>query len=106
MLFYKGCPKLVRGDKGTENAVIAYLQPFLRRKCSDVFSGEESFRYGRSTGNQVLNNTLHNSNINITVHITYHVFYNWTENRIMVVSASKVVYRLVDRSFQSMLNDD
>ncbi len=48
-----GCPKIVRCDKGTENSVISYLHPFLRRNSNDVFSGENSFRYGRSTSNQV-----------------------------------------------------
>ncbi len=52
-MFLTGCPKIIRCDRGTENSVVAYLQPFLRRNCSDIFSGENSFRYGRSTSNQV-----------------------------------------------------
>ena len=39
-------PKLIRCDCGTENSVIAYLQPFL---CKN----SKSFRYGTSIANQV-----------------------------------------------------
>ncbi len=28
-----GCPKIVRADKGTENAKIAFMQPFLGIKA-------------------------------------------------------------------------
>lgn len=41
-----GAPKLVRCDCGTENSVIAYLQPFLTEDFA-------SFRYGTSVSNQV-----------------------------------------------------
>ena len=47
-----GCPKVVRADRGTENAKIAFMQPFLRHQCSDDFA-RNSFRYGRSVSNQV-----------------------------------------------------
>ena len=45
-----GCPRIVRGDRGTENSRIAYLQPFLRRNGSGA---DNSFQYGRSASNQV-----------------------------------------------------
>ena len=48
-----GCPKLLRCDMGSENANIAFIQPFIRRNHSDARSGSGSFRYGKSTTNQV-----------------------------------------------------
>lgn len=51
---FVGCPTLLRTDRGTENANVAFLQPFLRRDGEDSFAGEKSFMYGRSTSNQVL----------------------------------------------------
>ena len=45
-----GCPRIVRGDRGTENSRIAYLQPFLRRNGEGA---DNSFQYGRSASNQV-----------------------------------------------------
>ena len=53
-LFCKGTPRLLRSDCGTENVNLAFIQPYLRRNCSDCFAGYESFRYGKSTTNQVL----------------------------------------------------
>lgn len=50
-----GTPTLVRADKGTENARVAYLQPFLRRNDTDTLAGNASFRYGKSVNNQVGN---------------------------------------------------
>ena len=44
--FPPGCPRIIRTDRGTENARVAYLQPFLRRHG-------HSFQYGRSASNQV-----------------------------------------------------
>lgn len=39
-----GCPKIVRADKGTENAKVSFLQPFLRYQSTDGDeSGENSF---------------------------------------------------------------
>ena len=43
-----GTPKLVRCDCGTENIVLAYLQPFLSREVNS-----KSFCYGSSVSNQV-----------------------------------------------------
>lgn len=42
---------MVRADKGTENAKVSFLQPFLRYQGTghDV----NSFHYGRSVNNQV-----------------------------------------------------
>lgn len=48
----RGCPVLVRADKGTENARVAFLQPFLRRDGTDSLAGVNSFRYGKSVNNQ------------------------------------------------------
>ena len=45
----------MRTDRGTENSIIAFLQPTLRHTHSDTFAREKSFQYGRSTANQVLN---------------------------------------------------
>ena len=43
---------------GSENAHIAFLQPFLRHNVSDCFGGEHSFRYGKSVSNQVTGSLL------------------------------------------------
>lgn len=48
----RGCPKIVRGDRGTENTVLCDSQRFLRRHGTDSFAGEKSFIYGRSVCNQ------------------------------------------------------
>ena len=42
--------KLVRADRGTENARVAFLQ---QRNGTDTFSGADSFCYGKSVHNQV-----------------------------------------------------
>ena len=51
----KGCPKIVRADKGTENAKVSFLHPFLRHQSTNGAnnSAENTFRYGRSVNNQV-----------------------------------------------------
>lgn len=48
-----GVPTILRTDRGTENCNIAFIHPTLRSQHSDHFAGEKSFRYGRSTSNQV-----------------------------------------------------
>ena len=53
IIYYLGCPKVLRADRGTENTNVAFLQPFLRDNGGDDFAGEKSFMYGRSTSNQV-----------------------------------------------------
>lgn len=45
---------VLRTDRGTENAIIAFVQPTLRSQHSDVFAAEKSFRYGKSSSNQVI----------------------------------------------------
>ena len=45
---------IVRTDRGSENAKIAFMQPFLRRHGTDSLSGLKSFRYGKSVHNQVI----------------------------------------------------
>ena len=49
-----GCLKIVRADKGTENAKISFLQPFLRYQGTNGRDNlpENTFRYGRSVNNQ------------------------------------------------------
>ncbi len=48
-----GIPTVLRVDRGTENSIIAFVHPTLRSIHTDNFAGENSFRYGRSTSNQV-----------------------------------------------------
>lgn len=55
-VLYLQCPKILRSDKGTENAKVAYLQPFLRRHGQDQLAGNQSVQYGRSASNQVIYN--------------------------------------------------
>lgn len=43
---------MLRCDRGSENAKVAYIQPFLRRHGTDPQSGSKSFQYGRSVSNQ------------------------------------------------------
>lgn len=38
-----GCPRVVRGDCGTENIHIAAVQRFLRRHCQDNLAGNRAF---------------------------------------------------------------
>jgi hypothetical protein len=45
-------PKILRADRGTENSLLSGIQPTLRDKHNDSFSGSKSFMYGRSTANQ------------------------------------------------------
>ena len=48
-----GCPKILRTDPGTENSIVAVVQPALRHNGSDNFAGSNSHRYGKSPSNQV-----------------------------------------------------
>ena len=48
----KGVPRILRGDRGTENVNVAGLQRFFRRDSSDDMVGNKSFLYGRSVSNQ------------------------------------------------------
>ena len=47
-----GLPRLVHTDRGTENAKVAYLQPFLIR-YNIMIAGTRSFQYAKSVSNQV-----------------------------------------------------
>lgn len=47
-----GTPLICRGDRGTENGMVAAMQRFFRRDGIDEFSQEKSFLYGRSVSNQ------------------------------------------------------
>ena len=50
---FTGCPQVLRTDAGTENCLLAMIQPMLRHEHNDPFSNERSHIYGRSTSNQV-----------------------------------------------------
>ena len=50
---YEGCPSILRTDAGTENSMLSVIQPIFRHNNTDEFAQERSFRYGRSTSNQV-----------------------------------------------------
>ena len=47
-----GCPRLVRGDAGTENIYVRDIQRFLRLDNDDAMAGYNSYMEGRSTANQ------------------------------------------------------
>ena len=46
------CPRLLRCDRGSENAKLSVLQPFFRYNDTDSLSGMKSFMYGKSASNQ------------------------------------------------------
>ena len=48
---FGGCPKIVRGDRGTENVKVRDFQHFLRRNIHDG-SDVDSYIEGASTANQ------------------------------------------------------
>ena len=48
-----GCPRIVRADHGTENALVAEMQIAFRFNHTDSLAGEKSFLYGPSTANIV-----------------------------------------------------
>ena len=48
----KGVPRILRGDRGTENVNVAGLQRFFRRNSLDNMAGNKSFLYGRSVSKQ------------------------------------------------------
>ena len=52
LLQLKVVPCLIRTDRGTENVHIEKIQKFLRRNGGDMLAAENSFIYGKSTGNQ------------------------------------------------------
>lgn len=43
----------MRTDLGSENSIIAFIQPTLRHTHTDDLSGIRSHRYGKSITNQV-----------------------------------------------------
>ena len=45
-------PRVVRGDRGTENVIVCGIQRFFRRNHTDSQSKDKSFIYGHSTANQ------------------------------------------------------
>ena len=48
----KPIPRVVRGDRGTENVIVCGIQRFFRKNHTNCQSKEKSFIYGYSTGNQ------------------------------------------------------
>ena len=48
-----GCPRVVRGDCGTENIHIAAVQRFLRRHCQNNLAGKKCVLYGKSVGSRL-----------------------------------------------------
>ena len=50
---HSGCPRLLQADKGTENALISFIQPTFHHAHQDSMSGIRSFQYGRYTANLV-----------------------------------------------------
>ena len=44
---------MVRTDFGTENSLLALIQPILRHNHTDAAAGGKSFVYGKSIHNQV-----------------------------------------------------
>ena len=48
----RGCPKIVRADRGTENGHVEHFQTFLREDNVNPNINERCFQYGRSTANQ------------------------------------------------------
>ena len=48
-----GCPRVVRGDCGTENCIVAKVQIAFRMHHTDDLAGIRSFFYGPSTANIV-----------------------------------------------------
>lgn len=45
-------PCVVRADRGNENVHVKRIQTYFRSMQDDILSGEDSFQYGKSTGNQ------------------------------------------------------
>ena len=52
-LDFAGCPQILRSDRGTENCFLAACHMALRHGHSDMFAGEQAYRYGKSTSNTV-----------------------------------------------------
>ena len=78
-----GCPKILRTDPGTENSLVAVIQPALRHTGSDNFAGSNSHRYGKSPSNQVCDvmiviySVCKLLNFGILIHM---IVYNYAEN--------------------------
>lgn len=48
-----GCiPCVIRADRGNENGQVKKIQNYFRSLHNDCLSGDDSFQYGKSTGNQ------------------------------------------------------
>ena len=53
LMYAVGYPCVLRSDCGTENSLLSFYQPFLRRNHTDS-QAVSSFRYGKLISNQVL----------------------------------------------------
>ena len=47
-----GTSSILRADRGTENTIVAFLQPTFRHDGTDHHARNRSFQYGRSSANQ------------------------------------------------------
>ena len=85
--YLSGYPFVLRCDLGSENAYLAFLQPFMRRNGNDCCAGERSFRYGKSVSNQVY--------IWAPQTITMYSQYIIAEDRSLVVFSQEKLYSVV-----------
>ena len=83
---------LLRSDCGTENTNVAFIHPYLRRYGTDPFKGMDSYRYGKSTTNQVTSQNI--------VGVLSNVY---LENRSLVEPAKKIMHSLVVCILQGIL---
>ena len=88
-----GCPKNLRTDPGTENSIVAVVQPAFRHSGNDSFAGLNSHRYGKSPSNKVILSVFCVVGVSlgcfcmktlmmiiITMSYGYHFVYDDTEN--------------------------
>lgn len=82
--YFLGCPRILRADHGTENAIAAQAHIAFRLRHTDRLAGSKSFIYGPSTANIVCK--FFNSYVMLLVHFYFCI----SENRSMVVAATKI----------------
>ena len=99
---------MLRTDAGTENSLLARIQPMLRHEHTDSFSKDKSHIYGRSTSNQVQHSRcqyywihLHPNNCLVIIAISNERILqpSFLENRGMVVSITPTLHGVVDNFF-------
>ena len=54
-----GCLKILRTDPGTENSIVAVVQPAVCHSGNDSFAGSNSHCYGKSPSNRVILSVFH-----------------------------------------------